>query len=210
MTLQDDEMLCPYCAEVIKKAAIVCKHCNRGLVSQNSDKVATHEEVANITERGKKLEDAVSEYMAGGWVILGQTSNTVQMAERKRFNWTIFIILCCVGIFTAFIPPLVYWIWYFIQKPNIVILSVDKDLKVLRNGIENFGPSNPTKPFVPTAQTMPMHEQTPEEKAKSAASTRKALIIFVVIVVIILVLSCLILSNHNASTTFLPILSNLI
>jgi hypothetical protein len=32
-----DTKICPYCAEYVKEAAIVCKHCGRTLGSDNSD-----------------------------------------------------------------------------------------------------------------------------------------------------------------------------
>jgi uncharacterized membrane protein YdbT with pleckstrin-like domain len=37
----DDDMECPFCAEVVKKKAKVCKHCGKDLVSQNAQSSLT-------------------------------------------------------------------------------------------------------------------------------------------------------------------------
>jgi len=198
---------CPYCLGEIDEEATVCKHCSRGLTNTETGKRITKQEVQNINERSNHLEAAIAQYLAAGWVIAGKTTHTVQMAERKQFNWPVFLVLCVVGLFTAFIPPLVYWIWFLIQKPNVAVLSVDSEMNVLRNGIKDTGPTismtqasnfggmftGLSKNLGTTEQVsqpapVPTRPMTPEEKAAAAKSTRKILLILALVIGIPIVL----------------------
>jgi hypothetical protein len=50
-TTPDDTKKCPYCAELIKKEAIICRFCNRDVV----EKIAAYDEVLNNINQGKRV-----------------------------------------------------------------------------------------------------------------------------------------------------------
>jgi hypothetical protein len=199
---------CPYCAEEIQEEAIVCRYCGRGLVNPdlNRTETVTASDASAITERSKRLQIAVTEYMQAGWLVSGSTKDSVQMLQPKKFDMAIFVVLCVIGIFTAFIPPLIYLVWWQVKKPVTVVLTVNEALDVLANGVKSFGPQaspqttfqtlsnsntagTPSTTQAPAAVT-PAKPLTPEEKAKADESNRKLLMVIAIVIGAPILLCC--------------------
>lgn len=232
--LQEDERLCPFCAEVIKKAAVVCKHCHRGLTSPTTMEVVTPEEARGITEQGLALKTAVDKYMTAGWTVTGSTINSVQMRKRQPFNAMVVGVSIVIAIFTAGIGlfiGLVYWYWWLMNPANIV-LTIGSDGTVLRNGIPDPGPqvmpaqtqtnifgsaSNPSTSTRPQSVQPTPSPLTPEQIAKNRQNTKRILIVIGVIIggyillcLIVQIFGAIVNATHgNAPAVFLPIVSML-
>jgi hypothetical protein len=179
----NDSKQCPYCGEMIKRVAVVCRYCQRGLVSPITADTATANEIRTFDKRDEILRDTITKYMTAGWVVGSSTSNSVQMARAKKFNWFIFLILCVIGIFTFFIIPIVYLIWWQVQKPEIAVLTVDENLNVLVNGVISTG--------IP-----PSDIKTPnkEETQKTTNGCLKGIGIFIVLAIAMYIIMYIIIT----------------
>lgn len=228
--LQQDEMECPYCAEVIKKAAIVCKHCGRGLIGRNEPTLVTTEQIKVLTEKQKALEKAIQDRLQLGWILIGRTAEAAQMMAPKKFDWIVFITILVISMLTFGLPLFLYVIWWVVKRPKVIMVTVDEELHVLVDGRPEIQTSAPGGTLfswsqshnmlgqpseragivAPGFQQVAAREQTPEEKAKAATSTRKALTILgaLALAFILLVCGCsllsAVLSNHNIPAAVLP------
>jgi hypothetical protein len=159
---------CPFCGEDIKIEAVVCRYCQHGLLDSTHSAEITTGGIKLLTKKSKILSQEVTRRQQDGWVLISQTDEAAQMTMPKKFNWVWFWIWLIVGIFLIEIPFFIFLIVYFVQKPNLVTLTVNDNMMIVVNG-QVLAPVVPTKP------------QTPEEALASAeaskASTKKVLII---------------------------------
>lgn len=81
----ENERKCPYCAEFIKKEAVVCKHCGRDLPSENSidNIIQTHpdnkkEEMYTLIFKG--VPPGVDDLVAHHW------TKAIRFCESKKYR----------------------------------------------------------------------------------------------------------------------------
>lgn len=116
--MNDDEKTCPFCAETIKAAAVVCKHCGRDLAgpalpADADPKLMAQHGITYVEDRYvwrgntfKRLEDAASyarsnPHVAGlaGSPGAGGSPIPVTIVAPKSFKWWLWVPLGLLGAF---------------------------------------------------------------------------------------------------------------
>ncbi len=152
---------CPYCAEEIQDEAIVCKHCNRSLVTTPEDNLARNRAVV--------LDQNITKYQNSGWILLSKIDGVAQLKKPKKFNWGWFIFWMVISFFIVGGLGLLYIIYYAVKKEEVVALSTDSQGVLLTNGQYSpisLGP-------------------TPEEIARSKKQIQKTALILLCVIAII-------------------------
>jgi hypothetical protein len=95
---------CPFCAETIQVAAIVCRYCGRDLVEKPTAPV-----VQAQTDDRTLLQQEVARLTSQGWQVVSQTDTTVQIKKPK--TWSPFLLaaaLVCLLCFAVFGMVMIY------------------------------------------------------------------------------------------------------
>lgn len=97
--MTDDTKLCPYCAEAIKAAAIVCRHCGRDLTPSAAE--------APDPDPGRAFfELAVERHLEHGWQVRWKDDTRAQLVKPKRFSGGCLGLILAVALGGLFWPPL--------------------------------------------------------------------------------------------------------
>ena len=148
---------CPFCAEEIQEAAVVCKHCGRDL-----DTGDVPETYTSLVAKEQVLDTAVTEYLNAGWVTVWRTLKGAQLNFPKKINWGLLIFLIVISVFIFEILPLIYLIWFALKKPESIDLTVTEDGQILLDGGPYRIPAKPTTPKKNVVKAKP-NVRTPEE-----------------------------------------------
>jgi uncharacterized paraquat-inducible protein A len=91
---------CPYCAETIKAAAVVCKHCGRDL---------TEKPMPTTTDDRALLQQEVARLTATGWQVVSQSDAGAQLRKPKEWSKAGVVLLVLLPVLgAALYGPLLY------------------------------------------------------------------------------------------------------
>ena len=108
---------CPYCAETIQAAAIVCRFCNRDLVQMPAAAAAAIDR--------QLVQEEIGTYTKQGWRIASQTETSFQAIKPKE--WSALGVLLLV--FLPAIAGCLYTPLFGIAIIGLVIVAADYLMK---------------------------------------------------------------------------------
>lgn len=121
MTETEATKQCPYCAETIKAAAVVCRFCGRDLVEQPTPATPA----PNQWTDKKLLDWYTQEYARQGWQVVSQTDAAVQLKKPKQWS-TIGVVLF---VFLPAIGGLFWWPLFGVALIGLVLVLADYLIK---------------------------------------------------------------------------------
>jgi len=113
---------CPHCAETIKSAAVVCKHCGTRLDGQIAMSPS------NQMSQSSVLDEAVAKHVASGFQVVSQSPTLVTLKKPKSFNWIAFIL------WWFLIAGWLYLLYYLVKKDEFVTLRLSNDGSIEKSG----------------------------------------------------------------------------
>jgi len=162
---------CPFCAEEIQDAAVVCRHCGRELVPQ------TTPEKEALAKSAGVLEQSILNYTNVGWMLVSRTDRMAQLKKPKKFNWGWFLWWLLIGMIAFALPVILYLIYYAAKKDELVTLSINDAGELLVNG------GKPATAAITNTVSAPL--PSPEQVAKNR---RTLLIVLGVLAIVFVVL----------------------
>lgn len=106
---------CPFCAETIQAAAVVCRYCNRDLNAP----------VVDISKDRALLNTSIAAYTKEGWRITSQSDSGFQAVKPRQWS-TVGLVLF------VFFPALLGCVWVYgfgIALLGLLLVTVDYLLK---------------------------------------------------------------------------------